>query len=141
MGTYHRQEMKRWLGRSDFGPVLASDVLDATATSVQAVAGHTVAGSFVVPRDALIKGVVINATGALDAGTVTYAVTYDGAVAATGSITTPRREGAEFCLLARQEAHIATSGTLVELCYAVTSNLASAQTLRLAAPVDYIGLQ
>ena len=79
------------------------------------------------------------ATGALDAGQVDYALTYDGAVAVSGSMPVGVQSEASFVPLARQNAAIASSGALVELAYAVPTDLGSAQTLRFSATVDYLG--
>lgn len=139
MGTYHRKQMKKLLGHADFAPVLASDVLTASASNVQAVASHTVAGSWVLPRDADIAGLVVMATGTLDAGQLDYAVTHDGTVAVSGALVGGVRSEATFAGLARANAAIASSGALLEIVYAVSSDLASEQDLRFSVDVDYIG--
>jgi len=139
MGNYHRQQMKKLLGHPDYAPVLASDVLTAAATSVQAVAGHTVAGSWVLPRDAQVKGVVVIATGLLDTGQLDYAVTYDGVVAASGALAAGEAAGAVFVALDRQSAAIPAAGALLEISYAVSADLGSAQALRFSTSVDYLG--
>lgn len=139
MGTYHRQQMKKLFGHPDYAPVLANDVLTGSASSVQAVTGHTVVDSWVAPRDTQIHGLVVQATGVLSGGTLDYAVTYDGAVAVSGQLPGGVQADAKFAGLARQHAAIASSGALIEIVYAVSADLGSGQTLRFSSAVDYIG--
>lgn len=139
MSNYSRKQLKKLYGHPDYAPVLANDNLTASATGVQTVVGHTVADSWVLPRNTQIEGLIVMATGALNTGRLDYAVTYDGAVAVSGGLPAGVRSDAIFVPLARQNAVIADSGVLLEIVYAVPTDLGSAQTIRFAAPVCYIG--
>lgn len=133
--------MKKLFGHPDFAPVLASDTLLATSTSVKVPVAHTVSDSWVAPRDTQILGVSVSTTGVLAGGEINFAVTYDGAVAATGELLSGARAEAVFVPFDRQNAVVASSGALIEVCYTVVTDLGSAQTLRMSVPVEYIGRQ
>lgn len=145
MGANHKQQMKKLLGHGDFGPVLASDVYDGSATSISGVVGHTVLGTFVAPRQTQIKGVTVMATtGVLPGGRFDYAITANGAVAASGRLQGGVRADAVFCPLDRANAKIVASGTVIQLVYSVPTQIAinygtGGNTLRLSAAVDYLG--
>jgi len=142
MSNYHKQQLKKLLGHSDYGPVLGSDVFTATVTGVEGVVGHTVAGSWVLPRDTQIKGITVIAdSGALVTGSFEYAVTYDGAVAASGALAAGSQSEAKFLGLDRSSAVVAESGSTLSIVYAISSDLGTEQDLRLSVPVDYIGKQ
>lgn len=142
MSAYHKQQLKKLLGHADFGPVLGSDVFVATVTDVEAVAGHTSAGAWVLPRDTHIKGITVVAdSGALVTGSLEYAVTHDGVVAASGALPAGAQSDAVFIGLDRQSAVVAASGSTLAIVYAISSDLGTEQDLRLSVSVDYLGKQ
>lgn len=139
MGNAHKQEMKRLLGHSDFGPVLGDDVLVATASLGVGVQAHAVEGAWEMPRAAQIKGIIAMSDAAIPSGTIEYAVTYDGVVALSGSLDATSRSAASFVPLTRQSAVIVDSGTLVEIVSASASDMGGGLNVRLSVPVSYIG--
>ncbi len=143
MGAKHRQEMKKLLGHNDFGPVLGEDIFQGVASGVKAVAAHTVVGSWTLPRQAQIKGVTIIGTGTFTTAAanrgVNYAVTYNGAVAASGRLPAGVTADAKFVPLPRQDAKIASSGNLLEIAYSVPVDLGAAQFYRFNVNCQYLG--
>jgi hypothetical protein len=145
MGANHKQQLKKLLGHGDYGPVLGTDSLQATSATISGVATHTVLGTFVAPRQTQLKGLtVMAATGALPAGRLDYALTYNGVVAVSGQMGGGIRADAQWLPLDRQSAKVVASGTVIQIVYAVptqiTVNLGTtANTIRFSAPVDYLG--
>lgn len=139
MGSSYKKKLKELLGHSDFGPVLGADVLDVTSTVANTIAGHTVAYSWVAPRTTCIDGIVVQSTGNINRGAINWVLQAGTAVTASGDLPVGTRSEARFLPDERATATIVASGTLIQVAYAVPASIGTAQSVRFAVPVTYIG--
>ena len=139
MGSTYKKKLKELLGHADFGPVLSNDVLDVTSTVANTIAGHTVAYTWVAPRTVSIDGIIVQSTGNVVANRINWTLQAGTTVVASGDLPVGTRSEARFVVDERALASVSASGTLITVAYAVPASIGTAQSVRFAVPVTYIG--